>query len=163
MENQQEHFILDKILFGTKLKIHYQAWNENMNDYRDHMINEKEDWHNDFKDVIRDITLVAARKVYVDVENDGIRNIRLKKIAFEGLMCKGELIVYTYGKLEPFKIQTYAFNLDSELKRHVIEEAEAYIYRDKRNMGDMFSMGAAVINDPEDPELEEQTEEELAL
>lgn len=161
-KSKKEEFILNSVTIGTALTLKYQAYNERMSDYRNMAMKEKENWHPDFGDCCRDIAELAAKECTLDTKSESIRTIRAKKLSFEGLKCKAELIIYKVGSLDPFTVKTHTFQLDVELKKQITEEARAYAYNEKRLQGDLFAASPAIIkNDLEEhqPEIADEGEE----
>lgn len=165
-QSKKEEFILDSVTIGTSLTLKYQAYNDRMSDYRNMSMKEKENWHPDFGDCCRDIAEVAAKECTLDPADENIRSIRPKKLSFEGLKCKAELIIYKTGSLDPFTVKSHTFTLDAELKKQIIEEARAYAYNEKRLQGDLFAASPAFLNNeklenPAKPDIQDDAEEEV--
>lgn len=135
---------------GTTLKIAYRYFNERTQDYKILQLTEKENWQGSFAGVIHDISERLAEACTLDLENQQIRDIRAKSIAFEGLKTKGTLLVHLVGHLDPFKISTHEINISGELKKQATEEARAFIEERKRVQGDLFAIGDAVVRVNED-------------
>lgn len=166
-KSKKEEFILNSVTIGTALTLKYQAYNDRMSDYRNMAMKEKENWHPDFGDCCRDIAELAAKECTLDPKGESIRTIRAKKLSFEGLKCKAELIVYKVGSLDPFTVKTHTFQLDAELKKQITEEARAYAYNEKRLQGDLFAASPAIIKNetlenPAKPDIADDESGEVA-
>lgn len=151
---------MDSVTVGTKIKVNYQLFNDRTKDYKELQLTEKENWHSDFADIVAHITGLAAKVATLDINSMLIRDVRAKKLAFEGLRCIAVLHVYTINSLDPIKVTTYEFSLPAETKLQITHEAEKYIMTDKRRQGDLFALGEAIVKNKKHPEQDTETEKE---
>lgn len=140
LKSIEDIFILNAIHLGAKIKIKYQAQNDRMNDLVDYIIVERENWHQDFSQVMKELAQMSAQVALIDVSSDDLVHIRIQKLAFEGLMCAAEISVKRLGLNNPILVRVPPFSVDAELVRQVREEAWLYIFQQKRRAGEQLSL-----------------------
>lgn len=138
-------FILDKVTLGTTLKLTYRIMNDRTLDYKKFQLTERENWQGSFAKIIHNISKKMAEECTFDLDNQKIRDIRAKNIAFEGLKAKAVLQVHLVSELDPFEVKTHEITLTGEQKKTVIDEAKAYIEERSRVQGELFDMREAVV------------------
>lgn len=144
-KEKKADFVLDKVTLGTRLVLDYKYLNERTHAYKELTLREKENWQGSFAGVIHDIAEKMAKECTLDLDNQRIRDIRVKTVEFEGINAKATLVVYLVGSLDPFEIKTHKISIGTELKEQAITEARAFIEERSRQQGDLFDISGSVV------------------